>query len=392
MLLPPSRRVLSVDVLRGVTIAFMILVNDAGDGRHMYPPLAHAEWNGWTWTDMVFPTFLFLIGASLIFSLHSRIARGDSHARLAAHMVRRAAIIFFLDLLFSAYPHFHLTHLRIFGVLTRIAACYLAAGLILLTTRRVSHLAAITAVLLVGYWALLRFVPVPGFGMPVRDVSLLDPVGNLTSWMDRGFTNLTQHYLHTGRLYRGVRDPEGILSTLPSIATVLLGAITALYMRMDRYAATTKCVGFAVAGAVSIAAGELWNLSFPFNKNMWTSSYVLLAAGIALLGLALAYWLIDILRLQAKSSMGRAVLWPWFVFGANAIAAYLVSEFLAENLTWIKLNDDGTTVTVWNWIYQHVFARGNSTDFTSFAFALSYVLVCFFFSWLLWRKQIFIKI
>src|SRR5271169_242641 len=165
-------RVLSVDVLRGITIAFMILVNDPGDGAHTYTQLEHAAWNGWTLTDLVFPNFLFLVGASIIFSLHSRIAKGESRSALAGHIVRRAAILFALGMFIGAFPHFHLTHLRIYGVLTRIALCYLCAGLICLATRKMSHLAIIAATLLVGYWMLMRFVPVPGFGVPTRDIPL----------------------------------------------------------------------------------------------------------------------------------------------------------------------------------------------------------------------------
>src|SRR5882757_3089823 len=224
------QRVLSVDVLRGITIAFMILVNDPGDWSHVYSQLDHAKWNGWTLTDLVFPTFLFLIGMSIIFSIQSRIARGDSRLALAGHIVRRAAIIFAIKIFLSAYPHFHLTHLRIYGVLTRIALCYLCAGLICLITRKISHLALITAALLIGYWALMRFVPVPGFGVPTHDIPLLDQTGNLAAWIDRGISSFALRTIHLGRLYNGTRDPEGLLSTLPAIATTLIGSIAALWL------------------------------------------------------------------------------------------------------------------------------------------------------------------
>jgi predicted acyltransferase len=154
-------RVISIDVLRGITIAFMILVNDPGDWTHVYAQLNHSEWNGCTLTDLVFPTFLFLVGASLVLSLQTRIRRGDSRRVLARHILRRSAILFALDLLIAAIPHFHLTHLRLYGVLTRIALCYLCAGLICLVTRRASWLLAILAALLIGYWAMMRLVPVP---------------------------------------------------------------------------------------------------------------------------------------------------------------------------------------------------------------------------------------
>jgi predicted acyltransferase len=392
MAITNSQRVLSVDVARGITIAFMILVNDPGDWNHVYSQLDHAFWNGWTLTDLVFPNFLFLIGASIIFSLQSRIAKGESRSALAGHIVRRAAILFALGMFIGAFPHFHLTHLRIYGVLTRIALCYLCAGLICLATRKISHLAIIAATLLVGYWMLMRFVPVPGFGVPTRDIPLLDQAGNLTSWIDRGFISFTQRFLHTGHLYRKASDPEGLLSTLPAIATTLIGAITGLIIRLPQYTPAKKRNILAIGAILFLALGELWNLTFPINKNLWTSSYVLLAAGCSLLVLTLTYWLVDMWRIQDKSIVARAALWPWLVFGSNAIVVYAISDFLVEILLWIKVPNGGKTITAWNWIYLHGFSRGGSTEITSLAFAIAFVLVCFIPNWLLWRKRIFIKI
>jgi len=387
-----SKRVLSIDVARGVTIAFMILVNDPGDWNHVYAQLDHSVWNGWTLTDLVFPNFLFLIGASIIFSLRSRIAKGESRSNLAGHIVRRAVILFALGLFIAAFPHFHLTELRIYGVLPRIALCYLCASLICLATRKISHLALITATLLIGYWMLMRFVPVPGFGVPTHDIPLLDQNGNLTAWIDRGFNHFTQRFLHTGRLYRGTNDPEGILSTLPAIATTLIGSITGLIMSLPQYTPAKKLNLLALGAILFLGAGELWNLTFPINKNLWTSSYVLFAAGCSLLGLSFAYWLVDMQRIQDKSSVARAALWPWLVLGSNAIAVYVISDFLVEILLWIRVPNDGKVITAWNWAYLHGFSHGHSTEITSVAFAIAFVAVCFIPNWLLWRKRIFIKI
>jgi predicted acyltransferase len=394
-----STRVLSVDALRGITIAFMILVNDPGDWAHVYSQLDHAPWNGWTLTDLVFPSFLFLVGMSIIFSFQSRIAKSasgtlDQVARrnLALHLFRRAAIIFAIKMFLSAYPHFHLAHIRIYGVLTRIALCYLCAGLICLCTRKILPLATITAALLIGYWILLRFVPVPGFGVPTRDIPLLDQTGNLAAWLDRHISAFTLHTINMGRLYQTTRDPEGLLSTLPAIATTLLGSITAVFMRSPNYTQSIKRNTFAIAGIVFVVAGELWSRTFPINKNLWTSSYVLLAAGISLLGLALFYWLVDMLRVQDKSRLAKAALWPWLVFGSNAIAAFVFSELFVETMLWIKVPNDGKTITAWNWIYVHVFSHGHSTELTSVAFALAFVVLCFLPNWFLWHKRIFLKI
>ena len=185
-----GNRVVSVDVLRGLTIALMILVNDPGDWKHTFTQLDHAEWNGWTLTDTVFPTFLFLVGAAAVFSIGSRLTKGASRGLLARQILWRATKIFLLKCFLSLYPHFRYTHMRIYGVLTRIAVCYLLVGWLLLLTRRPRWLLAMAAVLLVGYYVLLRWVPVPGAGVPGRDVPFdvpfLDMYWNLVAYVDRG--------------------------------------------------------------------------------------------------------------------------------------------------------------------------------------------------------------
>ncbi|MGH9596566.1 MAG: hypothetical protein ACRD3K_07190, partial [Edaphobacter sp.] len=225
-----------------------------------------------------------------------------------------------------------------------------------------------------------------------RDVPLLDQTGNLAAWLDRHISAFTLRTINMGRLYETTRDPEGLLSTLPAIATTLLGSITAVFMRSPAYTQNIKRNTFAIAGIVFVAAGELWNRTFPINKNLWTSSYVLLTAGISLLGLALFYWLIDMLRLQDKSRIAKAALWPWLVFGSNAITAFVLSELLVETMLWIKVPNAGKTITAWNWIYIHGFSHGHSTELTSVAFALTFVILCFLPNWFLWHKRLFLKI
>jgi predicted acyltransferase len=420
----PSR-VLSVDVLRGLTIALMILVNDPGDWSHTYRQLDHAPWNGFTLTDFVFPNFLFLVGASIIFSLRSRIARGDSKKTLALHILRRAFLIFAIDIFLTAFPYFHYTHLRLYGVLTRIALCYLAAGLICLATQRARTLLAITAALLIGYWALLRFVPIPGIGTPTHDIPLLDPNNNLTAWLDRAITAFTQRTLHTGTLYEHTRDPEGLLSTFPAIATTLIGSITGLWLHRvssgtpDEKDASSRPERSGVEGPphfaqaasaitparclrgligwaqLSVVAAIAWNLYLPINKNLWTSSYVLFSAGGSLLVLALCYWLIDIRRLN-DTRIGKALLWPWLVFGSNAITAFVLSNLIVKIMLSIKVPDSfsttGKPVTAWFWTYTHLFARHGSNEVTSLTFALAFVAICLIPNWLLWRKRIFLKV
>jgi predicted acyltransferase len=399
----PTARVQSVDVLRGLTIALMILVNDPGDWSHVYSQLDHAPWNGFTLTDFVFPSFLFLVGVSIVLSTQARMARGNCRATLTGHIFRRAATIFAIKMFLTAFPHFHWTHLRIFGVLTRIAACYLAAGLICLavwnTRRRATILVAITAALLIGYWALLRFVPIPGLGMPGRDIQILDPHANLAAWLDRGFNAFTQHWLHTGSLYNHDRDPEGLLSTLPAVATTLLGVITGLYLTSAEISGNAKALLFVRYGVLFAALGLAWNRTFPLNKNLWTSSYVLFSAGLSLLLLALFYWLIDI-RGASEMRAGKALLWPWLVFGSNAITAFVLSNFIVEVMLWIKVPagalvnpaNPSAHISAWLWTYRYLFARHESTNISSLAFALAFTALCFLPNWILWRKRIFLKV
>jgi predicted acyltransferase len=196
-----------------LTIAFMILVNDPGDWAQIFKPLDHAEWNGWTMTDLVFPTFLFLVGASLIFSLESRVAKGNCWKTMSGQVLWRTMKILVLQFVLVFFPRMHWHRMRLYGVLPRIALCYLFAGLILIAVirsrARVPIIVSIVIALLLGYWILLRWVPIPGAGMPERDFPLLDPVQNLTAWLDRLSLQATQHWIGTGALYRKTSDPSG---------------------------------------------------------------------------------------------------------------------------------------------------------------------------------------
>jgi predicted acyltransferase len=399
---PP--RVLSVDLLRGLTIAFMILVNDPGDWAHVFRPLDHADWNGWTLTDLVFPTFLFLVGASLVFSLESRAAKGDCGKTLSGHVMLRAVKILLLQFVLVFFPRMHWKGMRLYGVLPRIALCYLLAGLVLIAMLRIRSLrgsvgviAGVVAVLLVGYWVLLRWVPVPGMGVPGRDIPFMDQNANLTSWMDRSAVAWTKHWLHTGSLYKKTRDPEGLLSTLPALATTLLGSLAGVWMRRPQGARGSVAlrrmqVWLGVAGLLGVAAGEAWSWGFPVNKNLWTSSYVLLTAGWAALALAGLSWLVD-RRAEPWPRWLRVATWPWFVFGSNAIVAYTVSAVVVKGLlAWQLVDSDGDHNSMLATIYETVFARDTSTEWTSLAFAVSFVVVCFLPIWWLWRKKWFLKI
>ena len=385
------RRLLSVDVLRGVTVALMLLVNDPGDWAHLFRQLDHAEWNGWTLTDLVFPWFLTLMGASLVFSVEARRAKGDCKGTLAGHVFARAAKIFLLGLALAYFPRMHWSTLRLWGVLQRIALCYAGAGLVVIGTRRLRWLGLIVAGILLGYWVLLRWVPVPGVGMPGRDAPFLDQTQNIVSWVDRGVSHWTLRWLHTGTLYRKVRDPEGLLSTFPAVASVLLGAMAGVWMRRRRHGAMQ--VELALAGAAAFGAGELWARWFPVNKNLWTSSYVLVAGGLCCVLLAACSWLMDSRPRETWQHWLRWASWPWMVFGSNPIAAFVFSIVVVKAMLYFKIADeDGDKHSLWGLLYENVFARHGSTEWTSLAFAVSFVALCFLPNWWLWRKRIFLRV
>jgi predicted acyltransferase len=377
---PRADRLVSLDVFRGITIAGMILVNNNGDWDAAYWPLLHSKWNGWTPTDLVFPFFLFIVGVSMVLSISSRLARGDSRGKIMQHALVRGAILFALGVFLNGFPNRYNPHtLRIEGVLQRIAICYVISAVFVIYTGNRSRITAIV-VCLVSYWIIMRYIPVPGYGVPTHDVPLLDPDGNLAAWLDRK--------LLMGHLYEGTRDPEGVLSTIPSVATSLLGVMTGEWLR-SKASSLQKAAWMLVAGLAGLCAGEFFNIWFPINKKLWTSSFVLFTAGFALVFLALFYWLLDYRKSRGPWTM------PPLVFGMNSIAAYVFSELLAIFLgIWrIHLPQDGYT-DLQAIIYNNIFTSRDSPPSAnaSLMFSLSFVLVCWLAMWPLYRKRIFLKI
>ena len=373
-------RLVSLDLFRGLTIAGMILVNDPGSWAAIYWPLQHAAWNGWTPTDLIFPFFLFIMGVSMAFSFAARGERGSTRGQLAAHVLRRSAVIFAIGLFLNGFPYFHLARIRIPGVLQRIAVCYLAAGLIVLAARFPSGrrarvaVAAVIVVLLVGYWAAMTFVPVPGYG-----AGRLDPEGNLGAYLDRKV--MGNHLWSQSKTW----DPEGILSTFPAIATTLLGALAGEWLRSKR-TPRQKCAGLWIAGAAGLLAGRLLHPLFPINKNLWTSTYVVFTAGFALVLLALIYWLVDLRGYRRGGT-------PLLVYGTNAITVFTLSTLLAKcSIVFHVRTADGRAVTWHAWFYNRFFVPFASPMNASLLFAVFYVLLWLALMWPLYRRRIFIKI
>ena len=380
-------RLLSLDLFRGLTIAFMILVNNAGDFTLAYRPLHHAFWNGFTPTDLVFPTFLFIVGITTLLSLSSRLSRGITKRVLFLQVLKRAVILFLLGILVNSFPLFNLPTMRFVGVLQRIAICYLVVATIYLLSPGWRDKAAITAGLLIGYWMLMRFVPVPGYGVPTHDVPLLDRDGNLSAWLDHQIFS-TPH-LFQGQ---GKGDPEGVLGTLPAIGTTLLGMLTGLWLRTSR-SLMRKVRGIAVAGVSAVLLGGLWNFTFPINKRLWTSSYVLFAGGLSLLLFALSILLVVDAGSAAKPGPERnrssRFFTPLLVFGTNAIAAYVFSELLSSTLNSIHTH---AGLNLQQTLYRAIVSIAADTALASLLYSLGFVTVCWTFTYVLYRNRIFIKI
>jgi predicted acyltransferase len=297
----------------------MVVVNNPGDWGHIYAPFEHAEWNGCTPTDLVFPFFLFIVGVSLAYALAGVKQRGGPQGPVLAQVLRRAAVLFGLGLLLSLYPRFDFSVVRIMGVLQRIGLVYLGCSVIYLKTSWRMQVVLLVA-FLAGYVVLLQLVPVPGFG-PAN----LEPATNLGAWLDR--TIFTEaHLWKQSRTW----DPEGLLGTLPALGTGLLGVLAAQWLRRPDATASAKVRGLVAAGLACVLLGGLWNGWFPINKALWTSSYVLFTGGLALLVLAALYWLCDVRGYRRWAA-------PAVAFGVNAIAVFVGSALLSRTFGLFKL-------------------------------------------------------
>lgn len=376
-----SKRLLSLDVVRGITIAFMIMVNNNG-GPDSWHFMNHAVWNGLTPTDLVFPTFVFVVGVSIVFALEARLAKGASRAELARHTVSRAIVLILFGIVVNSFPFFHLAHMRFYGVLQRIAICYLVVGLFYLWDQRASTKVIALAAVLVGYWVLLRWVPIPGMGMPGRDVPFMDMRQNVVSVVDR---RLFPYHLYLYPPDHNVRDPEGLLSDLPAFGTTLIGVLVGLWLRSEK-TTSVKAMGLAAATVCSLALGYLWSIWFPLNKNMWTSSYVLVAAGYSLALFTLAFWAIE------QRNWRKGWTRVWLVFGSNAIAAYMFSELVPEILYNLRFIANGRRVDLDSYIFSLIFARIRDAHWAAFAYSVSFTAFCFIPVWILYRRKIFLKV
>ena len=370
-------RMLSLDAFRGLTMAGMVIVNNPGDWGNVYPPLLHAKWNGCTPTDLIFPFFLFIVGVSITLS---RGTMGDPWK-----IVKRAIVIFGLGMLLALYPRWDFTTVRIPGVLQRIAVCYLAAAFLFRSTvpkhgnddaRRWAHgrtFVLWAVALTLGYWGVMMLVPAPGGA-----AGDLTPEGNLGAYIDR--TVFGGHLWSQSKTW----DPEGLLSTVPAIATTLLGGVAGLWLG-SRASGARKALWMTGAGLLAVGIGLAWSLVFPLNKALWTSSYVWFTAGAAAVFLSLCYALIDVKGWKAWSR-------PFVILGLNAIALFVLSGLMTKFLSFHKTTaSDGSQISWLRYIYATWFVPLAEPINASLLFAFANLAVLFVVLWVMDRKGIYLK-
>ena len=397
-------RLLSLDVFRGLTVAGMLLVNDPGTWSAIYPPLRHADWHGWTPTDLIFPFFLFIVGITTQLSISARRARGDEESAIRRQIFRRGALIFLFGFLINGFPFFtwgniegvgdpsfldrvvdRLHHWRFLGVLQRIGIAYVVSALI--ATRATIRAQVLTAAaLLFGYWIVMTLLPVPGTNGTPGALLLDRPGTTMAAYWDRFFLDWSRVGLGNHIWVGGVTwDPEGVLSTSGAIATALLGNLGGRWIArpvplIDRIA------GLFAVGALGMTAGLMWHWSFPINKGLWTGSYVVFTAGMASVVLATIMWLVDVHGWRRWTT-------PFVIYGVNPMVAFVGSAVVARLIySIIRVSYDGRSVSLQSAIYQSAFASWLSPMNASLAFALAFVLVWLAILTVLYRRNIVLKV
>jgi predicted acyltransferase len=428
----PGMRLVSLDALRGLTIAGMILVNDPGSWNYIYEPLEHAVWNGITPTDLVFPFFLFIVGVSIALVYTKLLGQNTDKKELIKKLVIRSLMIFGFGAFLHFYPKFFsfsdnpfiaaaerltvilavfigltvwksnfkiqeqtrkikiilwvilglgiavcmytydgfvMSEYRIPGVLQRIAVVYFICSMLFLYTTRKTQ-ALIGTVILLGYWVIMYTIPTPGYGKV-----MLEPGQNLAAWLDS--------VLISGKMYQGTWDPEGLLSTLPSVATGICGMLVGTIL-LGKNTTLVKLVWLFSAGLIGFLAGGIWDWFFPINKNLWSSSFVLYTGGAATMGLAASVWFVDVLGYKKWTKFG-------VIFGSNALAAYLLHGMI-YSLFFINFGTKEDSVSVNSSYFKGMLELGFSHELVSLIWAILYVLLCFIPIWWLYKKKIFIKV
>lgn len=369
-----KNRLLSLDVFRGITVAAMILVNNPGNWGYIYAPLKHANWHGCTPTDLIFPFFLFIVGVAIVFALYEA-KQNLPHKNLYVKILKRGTILFALGLFLNLFPYFDFENVRILGVLQRIGLVYIFCGMLFLLTNRHSQYFIFWGIL-IAYYLLLSFVPIPGYG-PAN----LDKGTNLAAWLDRLI--LTQNHIWKHSV---TWDPEGILSTLPAIATAIFGMIIGYIIKETKKSVVETSLRMIYRGVIAVVLGICFNFYFPINKSLWTSSYVFFTGGLATLFLAILYWLIDV-------NGNKKCLNLFTLYGLNAITVFFGSTIIAKLCAVPFFIKDGVNVGAKEWIYQSYFLPNISNPYlASLMGAVVLVLIWYFILWVLNKKNVHIKI
>jgi len=370
----PKGRLTSLDAFRGFAIALMILVNSPGDPGTVYSPLSHAIWNGWTFADTIFPSFLFIVGVSIVFSFAKQEEKSISDWAFMVRLLRRTIILFALGLFLNMFPTFSLSAIRIPGVLQRIALCYLFASLIALNADLRGRILWLIG-LLASYWLMMRFIPVPGIGAGV-----LEPGENFAAWVDSLFLGG-----HMWSYYNGEWDPEGIVSTIPAIATTLFGVLTGQWLRSS-LPERKKVAGMVCAGLVLLIAGYILDRWLPINKSIWTSTFSIFMAGVALVCLAFFHWLIDIADFSRWAK-------PFIILGLNPITVYVLSEVFDATLRSLNLSMVlAQEIDCQSYLFKSFCTPIAESETASLLYALLTLLFMYLIAWIMWRKRLFIKI
>ncbi len=380
----PSTRLISLDAFRGFTIAGMVLVNNPGDWGNLYSPLAHAEWNGWTFTDWIFPFFLFICGVSMTFSLGRRAEAGEDKPHLLLQLFKRAAIIFLIGFLLNLIPSFNFSSVRIPGVLQRIALCTMLAAPIVVYFNWKQQCAWIVA-LLTAYTLLMLLVPVPD-ALGRVGAGILEPGRDLGAYIDR--------LLLDGHLWSKSKtwDPEGLLSTLPALCTQLLGVLLGRWLLSDSSKAE-KTVWMMIAGLACLWSGAIIDATFmPINKSLWSTSYTIFMAGWALLIFAVFYWLIDANPSESLRDKSQRGLLPFTIYGMNALFIFAFSGLIAKMLGFIKLSQGDANVSLKTILYAPIKALPIAPVNQSLLFAILFNAAMFAIAWFMWKKKWFVKV
>ncbi len=374
------KRLTSLDVFRGITITGMILVNMAGVADQVYPPLLHADWNGCTPTDLVFPFFLFIIGVAIAFSFskykENKLTLGLGHTVPLGRILRRSAILFALGLLLNGFWNYNWSTIRIMGVLQRISLAYLLAALAVLNLPKKGQW-LLAAVLLIGYWLAMSFVPVPGYG-----VGNLTREGNFGAYLDRLI--ISTAHLYKGDNFNSMGDPEGLFSTLPAVVSVLLGDFTGDWLRKQPVKSRTS-MALVLVGLSCLVVGQVWGFWFPINKKLWTSSFVVFTTGWALLLLAACYEWIEV---RQRRRWGK----PLEIMGLNAIFVFVASVLMIKILVKTHIGTGDKAPTTYTWIYEHLFVPWTGAMNGSLLFALVTVLFWWLVLYGMYRRRWFIKV